>query len=482
VKIIRLPVLETANMLVWLGLLAHQLTVGIIDGLATFYLPVSLTLLLIWQLKRTRPAFDVSVLFLISSLLFFCVGIILSPFSSTSLTEFYSIVVIDFTWPQLDFAAILIGLSISITMTTMMFFRINTKRYFQHKNTEDLKLNSIRYKELYKIGVLLTIISLPAITFGSIEQLRLIKDAGYLALYTGDASYSDTSKVFFYIYDLGFGLIVAFSATKSQFLKPALLYLVIATIDSLKGARGALLVPLLFIGWFYVARFNISVKLRTVLYNFCIIIIIFATMTFLRDSDALNSGVLQFILDALASQGRSLQIAALYQTVAGEVAKYGNYTVLSNLLMPINAVIHPEIRAGYQSMDLVLYSNSLKNILTYVLNDNYYFSGGGTGGVYTIELIESGPIFYVLLSMLLGWFFVWMPVAMSKPWVRYLSVYFFSTVFYLPRGEFFFNTLIVGKAFFLYLFVMVLYALYERSKKPKCGSREISLLNQRVGS
>jgi len=472
----RLPIYETANLIVWLALLALLSVGGLVDGLASFYLPTSLTLLLIRQLTLTRPAFDLSVVFLISCLFFFCVGLILWPFSTISPREFSSLVIETFTWQQLDSAAIWIGLSIAITMASMMTLKTSSGRYSKFNTLEYLGLDGNHHEGLYKIGVLCIIFSLPAVMLAMVEQLRFIQDAGYLALYMDGAPVSVASKVFFYIFDLGFGLILAFAKTRRQFLIPAILFLIVATIDSLAGARGALLVPLLFVAWFYVARFNIRVRPLKILLNLAIIFIAFIAMTFQRDADLFNSGVLQFAVDALTTQGRSLQITALYETVADEVAQYGNYTVLSNLLIPFIAIIHPEIREAAQSMDQVLYSNNLKHILTYVLNDTYYFSGGGTGGVYTIELMESGPFFYVLLSMGLGWFLSWMPVAMRKPWVRYLSIYFFSTVFYLPRGEFFFNTLILGKALFLYLVVVGLYGIYTRRKRVKCTTVEMPLM------
>jgi hypothetical protein len=469
----RLPIYETANLIVWLALLVLHSVGGLVDGLAYFYLPTSLTLLLIRQLTLTRPAFDLSIVFLVSSLFFFCIGLILWPLSNIAPTEFSSLVIDTFTWGQLDSAAILIGLSIAITMTTMMTLRIGARHRLAFVTSDYLDLENVGYQRLYRVGVLCILTSLPAVIIESIEQLRFVQDAGYFALYTAGVPVSAISKAFFYIFNLGFGLTVAFSKTKRQFLTPAILFIIIATIDSLKGARGALLAPLLFVAWFYVARFNIRVRPLKTLLNLAIVFIIFVAMTFQRDVDLFNNDVLQFAVDALATQGRSLQITALYETVADKVAQFGNYTVLSNLLIPFTAIIHPEIREAAQSMDQVLYSNNLKHILTYVLNDTYYFLGGGTGGVYTIELIESGPFFYVLLSMGLGWFLTWMPVAMRKPWVRYLSIYFFSTVFYLPRGEFFFNTLIVGKALFLYSVVVALYGIYTRRKPIKCTTIEM---------
>lgn len=479
-KIALPPVFEISNLFVWFALLILQSVGGISDGLATLFLPTSLSLLIVRQLKLERPSFDLSIVFLLSCLFFFCIGLILWPFSTISPTEFSSLVVATFTWEQLDSAAIWIGLSISITMATMMTLQRNAKGCF---NSSILGHGVIDHKfnaGLYKIGILCIIIALPGVIVQSIDQLRFIRDAGYLALYTDGVPISASSKVFSHIFDLGFGLTIAFSRTQRQFLAPAILFLVLATIDSLQGARGALLVPLLFVAWFYVARFNIRVRLLVVLRSVLIIFVVFAALSFKRDADLVTSGVLQFAVDALATQGRSLQITALYQTVANDIGQYGNYTVLSNLLIPFIAVIHPEIREAAQSMDQVLYSNNLKHILTYVLNDAYYFAGGGAGGVYTIELMESGPFFYVLLSMGLGWFLVWMPSAMYKPWVRYLSIYFFSTIFYLPRGEFFFNTLIVGKALFLYLVVVGMYGICKRSKVTRRHSLDMSKMTSGV--
>lgn len=475
-KIGRPPICESANLFVWLALLAFQSAGWAVDGLASCYLPLSLVLLLTRQLWRSsRPAFDISIVFLLSCLFFFCVSLILWPFSSFSPTEFSSLVIVTFSWQQLDAAAIWVGLSIAISMMTMMLLQHDGGQRTDRLMSDQFVSEYFRYKGLYRFGVFCIAISLPAVTLESFDQLRFIQAAGYLALYSDGLSVSAASKAFFYIFDLGFGIIVAFARTKTQFLVPAILFLIIATIDSLKGVRGAILVPLLFVAWFYIARFNIRVRVLPILRNLAIITVIFSVMSIQRHDDQISSGVLQFVIDALSTQGRSLQLTALYQTVADEVAKYGNYTVLSNLLMPITAVIHPEIRGGVQSLDLVMHSNNLKHILTYVLNDSYYFSGGGTGGVYTIELLEAGLLFYVLLSMGLGWFLAWMPASMHKPWVRYLSIYFFSAVFYMPRGEFFFNTLIVGKALFLYLVVVGMHGIYKRCKHVKRHDLEMSL-------
>lgn len=457
-----LSAISSAILICWLLLYVVCGFLGLGAGAATIFLPASIVMLLIHQLRSRRPPFDLTIVFLVSCLFFFCISLILWPISSFPPTEVDSLVVTTLPMAELDLAAILVGTSITITILTMSLCR--GMRSFRVPNVFQPDEDK-RTPRLYRIGIRLILISLPAVGIELWQQFRYVQEAGYLALYIDGVQTSRSTAPFFYLFHFGFGLALTFARKRSEFLVPAALYIAAAMLESLKGARGAVLVPMLFVAWYYCSRFKVTVHLRVVVRNMVLVIATFVVLTYQRDPELLTSGVAQFLVDAVSSQGRSLQLVALYRQVAEEVALYGSNMVLSNLFIPITAILHPEVREAAQSMDQVLFSNNLKHILTYVLNPNYYFAGGGTGGVYTIELIEAGLIMYVLLSIGLGWFLAWLPRAMRRSWVRYLSVYFFATVFYLPRGEFFFNTLIVGKALFLYLAVTALY------RRHRCRQR-----------
>ncbi|HEX7690355.1 MAG TPA: O-antigen polysaccharide polymerase Wzy [Burkholderiaceae bacterium] len=452
-RVERLHLLQVGILLTWLLLYVLDVALGMAEGACTVFLPVSLAALLLQQLRAERPPFDLSIVFLASCLFFFCIGIILWPVSSLPPTEFESLVEASFTMSELDYASFLIGISIAITMLAMSVCR----------NWASYRVPLVftpppdpRARILYRLGVAFMVMSLPAVVIESWMQFRYIQDAGYLALYVEGVPTSAWAIYFFYLFYFGFGLAFTFASTRRAFLGPATLYLVAATLDSLKGARGAVLVPLLFVAWYYCSRFDVKVRLGVVARNLALLGGLFVFMTYQRDPELLSGGIGQFLVDALSTQGRSLQLTILYQQHADEIARYGNDMVLSNLLIPFNVLLHPELRESAQSMDHVLYSNNLKHILTYVLNPDYYFAGGGTGGVYTVELIEAGAIMFIALSIGLGWMLAWLPGAMRRPWIRFLSIHLFATVFYLPRGEFFFNTLIVGKALFLYVLVICL--------------------------
>lgn len=452
-------------LLAWLTAYVLNVIVGWMNGFSTVFLPCSLLGLIFCRMASRRMPYDLSIIFLLSIFFFFALGIVLWPLATFAPTEFASLVSRSFKIEDLDWAAALLGISVSITILAYSFH--------SRQPVRDCVLTTPSYRThhytLYRIGIVLMSIALPAVAYESWQQFRYIQEAGYLALYVDGVESSGIARLFFYPFYLGFGLALTFASTRSRFVLPASLYLLVATLDSLKGARGAVLVPLLFVAWYYCYRFDITVGSKTLVRGLLLLVSIFMALTYFRDSELLDSGVLQFLVDALASQSRSLQLTALYREFANEVSLFGNYMIFSNLTIPITAFLHPEIRDAAQSIDQVTYSNNLKHIFTYVMNDDYYFSGGGTGGIYLVELIEAGPFFFALFSWLLGWFFAWVPTGMKKPWVRYLSVYFFSTVFYLPRGEFFFNVLIVGKALILYWVVVSTHELalrYARASQP----------------
>jgi hypothetical protein len=455
----RLTIPSALVLLAWSLLYVLNGLIGVAAGASTIFLPISLAGLLLQELRTRRAPFDLSIVFLGSCLFFFCIGLILWPLSSFAPTQFESLVIAKFTMEEFDAAATLIGLSITITMLSRGIFLSRTSFRVPRDFAPD---TDWRAPDLYRLGFTLMALSLPAVLYESWLQFRYIQSAGYLALYVDGVPTSPWANFFFYPFYFGFGLAFTFARTRSDFLYPAVFYLMAATFDSLKGARGAVLVPLLFVAWYYCSRFNVNVRLGVVARNLALLVGLFVFLTYQRDSTLFANGAGQFLIDALSTQGRSLQLTVLYQQNAEEIARYGDNMVLSNLLIPFIAILHPEVREAAQSMDQVLYSNNLKHILTYVLSPSYYFAGGGTGGVYTIELIEAGVIAFVLLSVSLGWFLAWLPAGMRRPWVRFLSIYFFSTVFYLPRGEFFFNTLIVGKALFLYLVATSLHRFFKR--------------------
>lgn len=403
--------------------------------------------------RRARAcAYDLLPYFLGSVFLFFCINIVLWPFASQTPFEFYSLISEVIDYALLARSAALLGLSLSIMLIAYGFsLPRRSSISFSEKNV------GLTTRILAQLGFVLMLCSFPVMLYRLYQEYSYIANAGYLALYSEVVS-SEVDAAwtapFTYIFYTGFGLVCAFVVDQRKFTIAMTMFLVAALLDGLKGARGAVIVPILYCWWFYNSRFGVRIRLGRIGFYAIAGLALFIVITILRDEEGVNGVLVQFVIDTIATQGRSLQLTAIFLEKWDEISKYGNFMVASNLMIPINAFLHPELRGIPQSFDQVLYSNNLKHILTYTLNPDYYFAGGGTGGVYLVELVEAGIPVFCGLSALLGWFFARWPHLMRYPFPRYLSVQVFSAVFYMPRAEFFPNLLIMGKASVVFLILI----------------------------
>jgi hypothetical protein len=448
-----------SSFLLWITLLG----VGYIDhellGLApVILLPIFVATALIIALSGQARRFELVPYFLFSVLIFFCINIICWPLATFSPMEFYSLVTEDLPLEIFARSAALLGVSLSITLLT-------------HALTRDAhhvaEAPAPAYTpQLANLGYRMVLFAFPFVCYRLYQEYSHIAAAGYLAVYAEGLNGADLNTLwvtpFNYIFYTGFGLICAFETVRRRFQIGMTLFLIAALLDGVKGARGAVIVPILFCWWFYSTRFNIKVKLgRLGLYALGAVAL-FLILTIAREEEATESAAGQFVVDAIASQGRSLQLTSVYLQHEEAVSEYGNLMVFSNLLLPLNVILHPELRDVPQSVEQVMYSNNLKHIFTYILNEDYYLAGGGTGGVYLIELIEAGPVLFILFSALLGWFFGAWPKWMSSPFGRFVSLQVFSTVFYMPRAELFPNLLIFGKSCVVFAIIVAAAVIHRR--------------------
>ena len=471
----RLAVFAAVALLAWVAallLIAAEVS-QIVNSFTLSMLPVFVAVAGIAAHRSMRVTFNLIPYFFGSIFIFFCIGVALWPIATLSPYEFTSLISIDIEKRRLAQTACFLGISLSITILIYSLVT-NAKSPVKFSHTVDKVSKVATDRRLGTIGINMMFIALPIVSYRLYRELAYILEAGYLALYADGISSAETvtwALPFNYIFYTGFGLACAFVDQRKKFTIAAFMFLTVAFLDGMKGARGAVIVPILFCWWFYSSRFVIKLRLGRLLVYALAAFCIFLGLTISRDPSTIEGSASQFIVDAVATQGRSLQLTAIYMDEKEEVAKYGNMMITSNLMIPINVILHPELRDAPQSFDQVSYSNNLKHILTYTLNPDYYFAGGGTGGVYLIELIESGWILFVLFSAALGWFFARWPAMMRLPFWRFSSFQIFATVFYMPRAEFFPNMLQFGKSALIFILVL---GMVDIAKGFRFGNRRLS--------
>lgn len=455
----KLQIFAFGSLLFW-GLFLLPLSVDSLPILSTaivIILPVFVVSSAFLACRAYLPPFSLSPYFFGSLFVFFCIGIVFWPIASFSPFEFNSLVSLQIDPPLMANAICLLGVSLS---TTLLAYGVTAQRVAQTKllHIEEQSMPAKNNRSLAKFGLLMMYVALPIVAYRLYQELSFILEAGYLALYTEGAGAADAPSwvlPFNYLFYTGFGLVCAFGECRRQFITAMMMFLAVSLVDGMKGARGAVIVPILFCWWFYSSQFQVEFRMGRIFGYGVVGFAIFMGVTFSRDNDTIEGQAAQFVVDSIATQGRSLQLTAIYLQEKEEIAQYGNMMVTSNLMIPIHVIQHPELRDVPQSIDQVMYSNNLKHILTYTLNPGYYFSGGGTGGVYLIELIESGPILFLILSASLGWFLAKWPSLMRRPYWKFMAFQVFSTLFYMPRAEFFPNSLNFLKSTIIYFAVVI---------------------------
>lgn len=446
------------SLLVWaciLSLLNIDSLPGV-SGIAVGILPVFVAVGALLACRGYSLKFNLLPYFFGSVFVFFCMSVALWPLATYSPYEFYSLVSLEIDAQTMARAACLLGMSLSATMFAYGA-ALRTQVPLAAENQSTFLEFDKNHRLLARVGLRMMSMAFPFVAYRLYLELSYILEAGYLALYSeglGSADVPSWLTPLNYVFYSGFGLVCAFSDQRRQVSSAIAMFLVVALVDGMKGARGAVIVPLLFCWWFYSSRFEVKLRLGRMVMYFLAALGIFLGVTVSRDSGTIEGQASQFVIDAVATQGRSLQLTAIYLQEQEEIAKFGNMMVTSNLMIPINVLLHPELRDLPQSIDQVMYSNNLKHILTYTLNPGYYFEGGGTGGVYLIELIESGWFLFLVLSFALGWFLAKWPSLMGKPYWRFMAFQIFATVFYMPRAELFPNSLNFIKSTIIFLILV----------------------------
>jgi hypothetical protein len=442
---------SAASIFVWLLVLGTNYIVQFWPS--AIMLTVFVTVSFFITISGSVIRYGVAPYFLASVLLFFCANIILWPIATNSPYEFYSLINMIIDERLFDYAAALVGLSLSLTLSSYFFF-INIPRANVCSEKFNKIVSNIRSVRLSKIGSYLIFGSFPLLLFSYVFEFKQLLNLGYLSLYSEGLQAGVTTPIWTgvaqYVFYGGLGLVLAFSNDRRTLKIALFIFLMVSFVNSLKGGRSSFIVPCLFAFWLYSSTFSLRVKLRYILLLGSVVAVFFVVLTVFRDNVESGFDIVQFSIDSLASQARSLQLVAIYLLNSDEVGRYGNFMVFSNLFLPINILINPELRDLPQSIAQVTYSNNLKHILTYVLNPDYYFMGGGVGGVYVIELIEAGLVLYIALSVFAGWFIAKLPELMSRPIVRFVSLQIFSLIYFMPRAEFFPNALILLKSILLY--------------------------------
>jgi oligosaccharide repeat unit polymerase len=300
------------------------------------------------------------------------------------------------------------------------------------------------------------------IVFGGLYSVKLffefrqILSIGYAAIYAGGLQNVDYhSPIIQYSHVLFAGFFSYYLlvvSSKRKFLLLAGLYLAVSFLDSLKGARVTLILPIFFVLWYYNSLYKINVDYKLVLRGSVVLLVLasFSIYSIFKRNDLEIDIRTNVIKSAIAETGSTLQVVGRYIKNKDQLeAKYPFF--LEPVFYPYFYFRHFDILTKGQSEEMLEYRNSFNHQLSAFLNREAYLVGRGVGSSSAAEFYQYGLFLLILFSALYGGMLVIFYSQLNHKIIIFLSTTLVLHIFFIARETPFPNLVGVLKGILLYL-------------------------------
>lgn len=327
----------------------------------------------------------------------------------------------------------------------------------------------------YKVSFLKKIFFMVSVIYllKNLIEINYVIRHGYLSFYDGGFSninyYSFIIKYAHVLFLPVFSYLLLFKQSKRDILIICSVFIILAFSNSLKGARGLFILPLLFSLWYYNKFYVKQIKKQSIIsfktITLSIVIIIFSV--FLKNARSTYVNIDQNLLIdipklILLETGRTLQIIGIFHENLEYIDKATPF-ILEPIVYPYYYLTNFEVMTGGQTEELVKIRNSFDDQLTYHLSASYYLSGAGLGSSFAGESIQFGYFLGSLISLLIGLLIVYYLNNLDKKIFIYLSPIIIQHTIFLARNNAFPNLITISKHLFMYFLLLVFLSLMFNS-------------------
>ena len=295
-------------------------------------------------------------------------------------------------------------------------------------------------------------------------EYKYILSAGYISLYVGGLKnvnyYSPLIKYshIFFMSFFSYYLIVV--SKRKQFFIIASVFLVLSFLDSLKGARISLILPIVFLVWYYNCVFKINLNFKFILKGFVIFLFIvtYSISTSLKRNDLEVDLGINVFKTAIFETGSTLQTVGRY-IKHKDVLDPPYPFFLEPIIFPLFYFTNFMVMTNGQSEEMLEYRNSLNHKLTYFISTDAYLEGRGVGSSTPAEFYQYGLIPLISFSIVYGLIMIWFYKLISNKFIIFLSITLVSHIFFIARDSPFPNFLILIKGAFIYLILKFIFSI-----------------------
>lgn len=428
-----------------------------------FIVSVTYIVVLIYVI-RSWSFFSIPSLFILMVGFFGVFGIIFTLLGFWDYSH-YSSGFIDYYWP--DQTRVNVAFLYQILLTTAYFvFCI----FRPGKNNGFLSTDIHWYDKYFlSIGKTLFLLTTPLALLNNIIEIVLVQAGGYASYYLGssDSFFTSLLSPIVFLCNASFYLFCAGKPEKEDFNILAALFLVIALLDSLKGARGLLVIPVLFILYYYHRVYKVKLKPKHIFVLCIVAIAITSIYAYVREGftpSSIGSLASQFF-EQFALSSNSISIVAMYDQFHSSMNNYGYPYIFEPIVRVYDVLTHSAVYSAGQTQEMISFRNSLSHQLSYCMNPSWYLAGANTGSNMVAEMSQFGSIGVALLSFAFCMFIQFL----EKKWgeqsfLGFMLYPLFSQILFAPRGSYFYDTYSLLRLLIMFC-VFSLLAIWMRSRK-----------------
>lgn len=284
---------------------------------------------------------------------------------------------------------------------------------------------------LYKIGMVLFLLSILPFTYKLYIQLLHVLNNGYIESYValGEINYPIWTKGSGTLVLVGFALILSSNPPLEKVKFVFFIFGLSQFIMLLQGSRGSFITTILFIYWYASNVYKMKVSLKTLIIMFLTLVALAQSVAFIRSGGQSSFSIIDNLFYFFWEQGTSIQVP-FYAIRFEELLSNSAFSYLFFPFFGIAAI------GKGQSYEFIQEFSSLPHQLTYLVNPTAYLSGEGLGGSFLAEIYLLPSFFILPLLFALGYMIVYFNESINKRWVLLFSCIFVPHVLWMSRGSF----------------------------------------------
>lgn len=320
---------------------------------------------------------------------------------------------------------------LSLLITSLLF--VNLGHSFIKKDERREEFQYEPSPQLERWSLILFALATPGTAYKYLLELKVILANGYLALYDGtlaNLSYPVWTAGAGTLFICAYAIFLSSRPGKRKFIIISTIFFLLNFLNTLKGSRSKIFIPLLFMLWFYFTFYKNKPTMP--FYKLVVIVLISVgfsqwMVAYRMGNDLIDPSII--LLMFFIEQGISVLILGYMIYYKNIFVNTGYPYILGPLIL---------FTGGGQTFETLQNSHFLAHKLTHFLSPASYYSGAGTGSSFLGEFYDLGLIAFVLLSILTGYLIAHMVIYIKKYRIMFLLSYFFvQSIIYMPRNSFF---------------------------------------------